>query len=134
MQANEPKIKELANAKTLSDGVVGESPAANNSFTLYRELRSMTTSVQKSQLEWLRAKGSPAGRIYGAILLYELFAEPVSEAFKPLLADEADVIYQSGCDCIYVTVAEVATQLVSNQRYANFDISVVQDGAASSQN
>ncbi len=80
-------IKQLAGAKNFADSVKGENGKFHESYALYRKVFDEALGTDVKQLEWLRANGSPSGKVYGAVLLYESSKLGLEDAFKPLLGD-----------------------------------------------
>lgn len=121
---NIPENIKLAAAKNFADSVKGENGAWHESYALYSKVRDEALGLDVKQLEWLRANGGPAGKLYGAILLYESSKLGLEDAFKPLLKDETEVTYFSGCKGSTGSVASMAEKFVSERRYHNFSLSL----------
>lgn len=117
-------IKKLAAAKNFADSVKGENGAWHESYALYSKVRDEAPGLDVKQLEWLRANGGPAGKLYGAILLYESSKLGLEDAFKPLLKDETELTYFSGCKGSTGSLASMAEKFVSERRYHNFSLSL----------
>lgn len=60
-------------------------------------------------------KGTPAGRLYGAVGLWKLDPEEGQRALTALASDQAPVDLMSGCLMMRSTVGEIARDLLSEQ-------------------
>lgn len=117
-------IKQLAGARNFADSVKGENGAFHESYALYRKVFDEALGTDVKQLEWLRANGSPAGKVYGAVLLYESSKLGLEGAFKPLLGDHSELVYFSGCKGAHTSVQAMAEKFIADRRYLNFSLSI----------
>lgn len=117
-------IKQLAGAKNFADSVKGETGKFHESYALYRKVFDEALGTDVKQLEWLRANGSPSGKVYGAVLLYESSKLGLEDAFKPLLGDYSELVYFSGCKGSHTSVQAMAEKFIADRRYLNFSLSI----------
>lgn len=116
-------LKKLLHATTFDDQVRGEGGLSAN-YAAYCEAREKIVAIEVADLEWLRARASPAGRLYAAVLMKESGKISDEEAFGKLLKDTARVQYLSGCKGMETTVKEVAAQFMKEGRFMNFQMSM----------
>lgn len=88
----------------------------------YREATGMAGQFETDDLNWLLKNGTPAGRIYGAVLLWQSGRVGPNLSYALLVNDKSKVDYQDGCKVIGVTVNEIAQSLMEKQSYMNFQV------------
>lgn len=71
---------------------------------------------------WLLKTGTPAGRLYGAVLLWQSGRVGPNQSFALLATDKSAVAYQNGCKVIQTTVGEIATSLMDKQSFPGFQV------------
>ncbi len=117
-------ITKLSQAKSFDDGVQGESNTPSPNHAAYAEASGMIQGIESSDLQWLLANGSPAGRIYGAILMKESSRFGNDDSFGKLIKDTSKVTFRSGCESFQTTVGEVCRKFISDGHYLGFKFSM----------
>ena len=112
-------VSELAHAKVFADEVGGES-GRSLEYLVFDAARQNVRALRSADLQEVIAKGSPAGKLYAAILLATITQTEKSKAYAPLLNDSAKVTYLSGCKVADYEVREIAKQLQQTGRFHNF--------------
>lgn len=109
--AVEARLRELAGADVVAFGAVGFAGEVLPVTKAYRELVDAVAGdgeALRARLEWLVEHGSPAGKVYGAVLLRELDPAAAREAWRRLAGDRAEFTTFSGCVMNKTTLAEYA--------------------------
>lgn len=117
-------LKKLMTAKSLDDGVKGESPDFSKNHLAYAEASGMVSSLELDDLNYLLAHATPAGKLYAAVLLASSGRVGRNLSFEKLLNDKSVVNYQSGCRGTQSTVGEIARSFNDTGKYLNFQYSI----------
>lgn len=118
-------LKELMSAGSFDDAERGEAPQVSATYKAYLDAAGMIPSLDRKSLERMLTEGSPAGRLYAAVLLKQSGHGPGSnKAFESLLSDHSKVQYKSGCKVCETTVSEVAQSFIDKGSYLNFRMAV----------
>lgn len=107
----------LSRAGTLDDSVVGEAGTASSLYAAYATASDDLWQIDKNDLLWLREQGTPAGRLYGAMLLRQA---GMPEPFGPLAGDAAALKFRTGCEVMPCHVSEVVGALAKHGNYLGF--------------
>jgi hypothetical protein len=116
-------ITKLSKAKSFDSGEQGEGARSPN-YTAYAEASGMISALETKDLEWLLANGTPAGKLYGAVLLKQTGRVGDNDSFKKLEKDTRKVAYLSGCKGFETSVGEVARGFMKDGYFMNFKISM----------
>ena len=114
-------LQDLMTANTFDDGMRGESPGFRENYQHYLKAAGMLAKLPVSDLAYLRDHGSPAGRIYGAILLKQS-GQSNGASFEKLLGDKSAVNYFSGCKGTTSSVENIARSFIDKGCYLNFSL------------
>lgn len=86
-------------------------------YKAYEEAFKSSHSINRDDYEWLLKNGTPAGKIYGAMLLRGTDNADDKNSFGKLSKDESKIEYQSGCEIVVDTVSTVAKSFMKNGDY-----------------
>ncbi|MBS2010519.1 MAG: hypothetical protein JST01_25945 [Cyanobacteria bacterium SZAS TMP-1] len=111
----EGPILKLFQAQTLDDDVVGEG-GKSEVAAAYREALPLAAK-QPKELTYLCTAGTPAGRIYGAMLRYHADKEAGKQALLRLTRCNGTVCYRSGCERSCEGVWNVSEKLYSSGKF-----------------
>lgn len=117
-------LKKLMKATSFDDDQKGESPDFTPNCKAYLEASNMIYALELSDLDYVLERGSPAGRIYAAVLIKQSGRAGDNLSFDKLLKDNATVSYQSGCKAMSTTVAEVAKSFIEKGKFFNFSFGI----------
>lgn len=123
-------VEQLSKANEFADGEIGEGPLPSAFFEAYKKALKEPAKISEHQLDSLIEKATPEGKLYAACLSYYVKTEkrdanPQAALIKLQSAKE-HVYYRSGCKGTNTTVGEVATALVKDRRFLNFDLPSLQ--------
>jgi hypothetical protein len=110
--AAEEPLEVLLHAQQVDDVAVGTAGSRSERYDAFVELWN-EGRVGRSSVDTLIEKGTPAGRIYGLILLQEIDAEAAARAGAEMKASGGDVNVLSGCLMMKYPVAEIVDRIVS---------------------
>lgn len=88
----------------------------------YVEATGKVGILEMKDMEWLLQNGSPAGRIYGAVLLWQSSKVGPNLSYGKLTDDGSAVEYQDGCKVMNSTVREIAKSLMETGSFMNFKV------------
>lgn len=117
-------LKKLMEASSFDDDVRGESPRLSENYLAYQKASEILTDLSTDDLNQVLSHGSPAGRLYAAVLLTVQGRVGKNLTFEKLLADKSKVEYHSGCRGTSETVGEIARSLNDTGAYLNFKYSL----------
>ncbi|MBX9671041.1 MAG: hypothetical protein K2X93_25840 [Candidatus Obscuribacterales bacterium] len=118
-------FEQLLTAEQFADHIGGEG-GRYLEFMIFRAALKNVKQLKREDLDLLRKKATPAGRLYAASLLEAGGFEPRARALAPLLADKSKVRYMSGCTGIDAKVDEVAQKIKDTGKFINFDVKAVE--------
>ncbi len=118
-----PCLQRLKGATSFEDGIPGESGPSLNQ-TAYAKASGMISGLETAHLEYLRDHGTPAGRLYGAVLLKASSRVGNDQSFGKLLLDDSKVLYHSGCKGMEFSVSEIARAFIDTGHFMNFRFSL----------
>lgn len=118
---NDDDLSILRNARILALGNDGESSEPAREFKAYLSA-AVKGSAVREQLIDIADKGSPAGRIYAASLLYAVDRDLGLKKLKQLQSSTETVDFQSGCTVKTQIVGNIARSLVTEGRFLQFTI------------
>lgn len=116
-------LKALMHATTFDDSAAGESGQSQN-YKNYSAAVGQIQALETKDLQYLLTQGSPAGRLYAAVLLKQSNRVGNNESFAKLLSDDADVTYLSGCKGSSYKVKEIAAAFIKDGSFNNFKFSL----------
>jgi len=116
-------LKALMDATTFDDGVAAETGLRTN-YKNYAAAVDQIQALETKDLQTLLTRGSPAGRLYAAVLLKQSNRVGNDDSFGKLLNDNADVTYLSGCKGSNYKVKEIATAFIKDGSFHNFKFSL----------
>lgn len=125
MSDNMPaNLKILLHADSFDDGVRGEAPTLSKNYLAYSEASAISSALSLDDLNYIMEHGTPAGKLYAAILLTSGSRVGKNLTFEKLLNDKSPVDYKSGCRGLRTTVGEVAKSFNDTGKYMNFSYSL----------
>ncbi len=114
-------VNQLKTAEKFADEIGAESGRFLETLVFGAALENVRT-LKMEDLAEIKAKGTPAGRLYAAVLMISSGKTSKDAAYKGLLNDQSKVTYASGCKMCEVKVAEVAKQLMTTGKFHNFKV------------
>lgn len=117
-------ITKLSRATSFDDGIAGDDGKQRVNHAAYSEASAMIGGLESEDLQWLLANGSPAGRIYAAVLMKQSSRFGNDDSFGKLVSDKSPVTCFSGCKGAQTTVGDVCKQFISDGHYGNFKFSM----------
>lgn len=117
-------LKQLINANSFDDSQRGEVPELTPNYKAYQEASNMISGLETSDLNLMLDRGTPAGKLYAAVLLKQSGRVGNNLSFERLVNDHSKVRYQSGCKVLETEVSEIAKSFIENNRYLNFQMSM----------
>lgn len=118
-----PCLQKLKNATTFDDGMVGDGERSPN-HDAYEEASTSVQGLESSALEYVLKTGTPAGRLYAAVLLKQSSRVGDEQSFGKLLNDDEKVVYRSGCKRGSYTVRQIAQAFIKDGHFNNFRFSM----------
>lgn len=115
-------IQKLSKAPTFNDYTPGEGGVSPN-WTAYTEACGMVGTLETKDLEWLITKGTPAGRLYGAMLLKQTGRVGDADSFGKLEKDDAAVTVLCGCKGFPSRVSDIAKEFMAKGQFRNIKLS-----------
>ncbi len=107
----------LSTAKRFEDKQIGEGGSASKIYKAYEEAFNSSGSIKKEDYEWLLQNGTPAGKVYGAMLLRGTGNADDKNSFGKLTNDESKIDFQSGCEVAKDTVSAIARSFIKSGDY-----------------
>jgi len=120
-EKDKPYLKTLREAKLLSTGIAGEGGEQPAEFSAYLEAARKGAGI-KGALEEIVRKGSPAGKIYAAALVYAIDHDRGMVLLEELEKCGESLTFQSGCKVSHDTVANAARSLRTTGNYLGFTL------------
>ena len=123
-QASAPDLlSRLEKVQSFDDSQRGERPGGfSPNYKIYQGLLHARPPVSLSKYSHLVDTGTPAVRLYAAMLIHAQDREAGRVAFKKLSTDKSPVSFVSGCCAIEVTVKEVAQDFLDHGHYMHFKL------------
>ncbi len=109
----------LSQADRLCNNLEGEG-ARSSIYDAYHQCSSNISSTKVSDLLWLKANGTPAGKLYAGFLLLQKDPAVGRDAFIEFLNDSRSLKYQSGCEILQATVSGIARNIIRTGRFLDF--------------
>lgn len=106
----------LKTAEQLSSATVGEAAAPSREYQAFLAIAPLAGS-HRVEIDNLIIDGSPAGKLYGASLLYAVDHKAGLAALKKLADSQEKVTYRSGCEVMNETVGAIARSLLKTGRF-----------------
>lgn len=107
----------LSTAKRFEDKQIGEGGSPSKIYKAYEEAFKSSGSIKKEDYEWLLQNGTPAGKVYGAMLLRGTEKADDKNSFGKLTQDESKIDFQSGCEVTKDTVSAIAKSFIKSGDY-----------------
>jgi len=105
-------VRELARADVVAFGGVGFAGQILPVTEAYRTVAALAGQGNevRTQVEWLLATGSAAGKVYAATLLETIDSAAARAAWRTLSTDPSELVTFSGCMQTRTTLAEYALE------------------------
>jgi len=104
-------IETLKGAKSVDEAKVGYAGRRTEAFSAYAKLHAMGGLIGP-EIQGLLSSGSPAGKVYAAMLLKHISKQAGQAALEKLSRDTSKTSYASGCEIEDVTVGELAKRIL----------------------
>ncbi len=114
-------LQELYASKRFCDGSVGESPKEAPEYTAYVQACNYLAESKHLLPQFCR-NASPAGKLYGACLLYKLDKDRGRAELKLLSTSTEPVAFASGCEVMTLKVKDIAAELLKSHRYGSIHL------------
>lgn len=107
-------LKTLSMAARFEDSRIGEGGKLSKLYKAYEEAFKKSDKISKADYIWLLQNGTPAGKIYAAMLLKGTGKGNDAESFGKLTHDKSEVAIQSGCEILMEKVSSVAQSFIKS--------------------
>lgn len=107
----------LSTAKRFEDKQIGEGGDASKAYKAYEKAFNSSDSIKKEDFVWLLKNGTPAGKVYAAMLLRGTGKANDADSFGKLINDQSKIEFQSGCEVIQDTVNAIAKSFIKSGDY-----------------
>jgi len=111
----------LFDADSLDDQQVGEGGGPSKYRQAFEKALPVA-SQHMAELQYMTEAGSPAGRVYAAMLLYHADKEKGKAALVSLCRCNGTVKYRSGCEIMPEGIWKIGEKLYSDGKYLTFDL------------
>lgn len=107
-------LKTLSMASRFEDSRIGEGGEPSKMYKAYQEAFNKSDKISKADFVWLLQNGTPAGKIYAAMLLKGTGKASDAESFGKLVNDKSEVSLMSGCEIVMERVNSVAQSFIKS--------------------
>lgn len=114
-------LKELSKVKCLCTATIGEGREMPREYQLYLKVAALGPEAKPDLLK-IAKTGSPAGRIYAAVLLYAIDAKLGLKTLKAMENCKDTMDFRSGCKGTTVTLGEAASKLHESGNFLGFTL------------
>lgn len=114
-------LKELSKVKCLCTAAIGEGREMPREYQLYLKVAALGPEAKPDLLK-IAKTGSPAGRIYAAVLLYAIDAKLGLKTLKAMENCKDTMDFRSGCKGTTVTLGEAASKLHESGNFLGFTL------------
>jgi hypothetical protein len=104
----------LLEANTLDDRAIGVAAAKTQTYAAFEQALLARDSI-RPEVETILQQGTPAGRIYAALLLSNFDAKAGKSALEQLQSEQIEVTRRSGCEVFVIRVSQVATEILHGE-------------------
>ena len=111
----------LKTAKQFSSATVGEAAAPSKEYQAFLAVAPLAGSP-RGEIDSLIREGSPAGKLYGASLLYAVDHKAGLAALNKLADSQEKVTYRSGCEVMNETAGAIARSLLKTGRFMDWTL------------
>ncbi|HMY52585.1 MAG TPA: hypothetical protein PK671_06515 [Candidatus Obscuribacter sp.] len=111
----------LKTAKQFSSATVGEAAAPSKEYQAFLAVAPLAGS-HRGEIDSLIREGSPAGKLYGASLLYAVDHKAGLAALNKLADSQEKVTYRSGCEIMNETAGAIARSLLKTGRFMDWTL------------
>jgi hypothetical protein len=113
----------LKQVQSFDDAQRGERPGGfSPNYKIYEGLLNSRPLISISKYSSLVDNGSPAAKLYAAMLINAQDGAAGKAAFQKLSTDKSRVSFVSGCCAIEVTVKEIADDFLDKGNYMHFQL------------
>jgi hypothetical protein len=109
-----PYLATLLQAGSVDDAAIGFAAVKSVTYQAFEEAIAQGSQI-RPEIEYVLQAGTPAGRVYAAVLLRRLDEQAGEAAITQLRTEEVMVMRFSGCDRSPVSMAEAIDDML---RYA----------------
>lgn len=89
-------------------------------FGAYKAACNLGLDPRGPELDWLMQNGTPAAKIFGCFVAWELERDAGLERFNSFIGDSTPVNYRSGCFGFPTTLNDIASEFMKNHKYHDF--------------
>ena len=114
-------LKELSKVKCLCTEATGEGGEMPREYQLYLKVAAMGPEAKPDLLK-IAKTGTPAGRIYAAVLLYAVDHKLGLKSLKAMENCKDTMDFRSGCKGSTVTLGEAASKLHESGNFLGFTL------------
>jgi hypothetical protein len=104
----------LRQAGSVDDSAIGYAAVKSETYQAFEMAIAQGSDIRPA-IEYLLQAGTPAGRVYAAVLLRRLDAAAGEVAIAQLRTEEVAVMRLSGCDRFTVSMAEAIDDMLRQQ-------------------
>ncbi len=117
-------LNRIMHATSVDEDCRGQRVSATENHQAYVDASNMVYALKVEDLDHILKNGTPAGRIYAAVLLRQSSRVGNNLSFDKLLEDKSKVIYKSNDKVVNTTVSDIARSFKDKGAYENFSFSI----------
>lgn len=114
-QVTSAEVEVLERASALVECESGDSNQPSRQWLIFQKILKIG-SLGRDSISLLLQKGTPAGRIYGAILLQEIDPAAAEKVLKQMSIQSDKVSYARGCAVETITVGDLAKRILKGEK------------------
>ncbi|MBP9091732.1 hypothetical protein KBI23_11925 [bacterium] len=125
-QLTSAEVEVLERASAVIERESGDSNQPSRQWLIFQKILKFG-NVGRDSILLLLQKGTPAGRIYGAILLKEIDPAEAAKVLKRLSSQSGKVSYVRGCAVESTTVGDLAKRILNGEKLVASDPKLSED-------
>ncbi len=114
-------LKTLMSANDFTDHIIGEAPAQSPQWTAYKKAKAESANI-KTELQYIAANGSPAGKLYAACALMSSDKKAGMDLLNSWKEQKVALLYRSGCRGTNETLGSISKSLAETGKFLNFSV------------
>lgn len=114
-------LKTLLNANDFTDHIIGEAPKESPQWIAYKKAKAESAKI-KTELQYVAANGSPAGKLYAACALMSSDKKAGLDLLNSWKDQKVELLYRSGCRGTNETLGSISKSLAETGKFLNFSL------------
>jgi hypothetical protein len=114
-------LKTLMSADDFTDHIIGEAPRESPQWTAYKKAKAESAKI-KTELQYVAANGSPAGKLYAACALMSSDKKAGMDLLNSWKDQKVELLYRSGCRGTRETLGSISKSLAETGKFLNFSV------------